>query len=78
MLIDSSAATPTPRPVDDIGFTREIKSGKLSGSFALSFVRHQQLKPFVGNVVDPIAGLVSDLVSNRLEFLQHTKLAWID
>ncbi|MFZ1427391.1 MAG: hypothetical protein WAS21_11520 [Geminicoccaceae bacterium] len=78
MIIDSTDTKPTPRPVDHVGFTRELKSGKLSGSFSLSFVRQQHLEAFVATVIEPIGGLASDLLSNRLDFVKNTALPWTD
>lgn len=78
MLIDTSMAAPAPRPVEHVSFTRELKSGKLSGPYALTFVRQEQLQQFVEQVIDPVAALASDLVNNRLKFLKSTNLTWAE
>jgi hypothetical protein len=77
-LINSAAETPTPSPVDHVTFKRELKSGKLSGSFMLTFVRQQALDAFVKTVVEPIGALAADLIVNQRDFLKKTDLAWKD
>jgi hypothetical protein len=77
-LIDSTAETPAPQSVDHVTFKRELKSGKLTGSFTLTFVRQQALESFLASVVDPVAALATDLVTNRLEFVRKTELPWTD
>lgn len=78
MLIDSAEAPIIPRPIDSVGFTRELKSGKLSGKFALQFVRQEQLEPFMANTVGPVVELLADLVNDRSETVAKTTLPWID
>jgi hypothetical protein len=77
-LIDSAAEAPAPKPVSHVTFKRELKSGNLSGSFMLTFVRKQSLEDFLASVLDPIAVLATDLVVNRSEFLRKTELPWTD
>jgi hypothetical protein len=77
-LINSAAETPALSPVDHVTFRRELKSGKLSGSFMLTFVRQQSLDTFVESVVDPIGALAADLIINQRAFLQRTNLPWKD
>lgn len=77
-LIDSTAETPSPRLVDQISFKRELRSGKLSGSFMLTFVRQPSLEAFLEAVVDPIASLAADLITNRRALLTDTELPWSD
>jgi|GEM_PF-768052 len=77
-LINSAEALPSPIPMEHIAFQRELKSGKLSGSFMLTFVRESAVKAYLASVVDPIAALASDLINNRLEFLKKTDVAWSD
>ena len=77
-LINSATETPTPSPVDHVTFKRELKSGKLSGSFMLTFVRQQSLDAFVRTVVEPIGALAADLIINQRDFLKKTELPWKD
>jgi len=77
-LIDSSAEAPSPVPVDHVSFQRELKSGKLSGSFMVTFVRQSALESFLGRVVDPLAELSNDLIEKRHDFLKTTELRWVD
>jgi hypothetical protein len=77
-LIDSTAEIPRPQPLDHVTFQRELKSGKLSGSFMLTFVRQRALQAFLASVVDPIAALAIELLTERLDFLKTTKLPWTD
>ncbi len=77
-LIDSSAELPSPVPVDHVSFERELKSGKLSGSFGVTFVRQAALEAFLGSVVDPLAALSIDLIENRQAFFKTTDLPWSD
>ncbi|PJI42215.1 hypothetical protein [Ferrovibrio sp.] len=77
-LIDSSAEVPRPTPVDHVSFERELKSGKLSGSFMVTFVRRAALEAFLDSVVDPLAMLSISLIEKRQEFLKTTDLDWSD
>lgn len=77
-LIDSTAETPRPQSVDHISFKRKLKSGVLSGSYMLTFVRQQSLEPFLQTVVEPIASLAAELINDRSEFLTTTLLPWSD
>jgi hypothetical protein len=51
---DAIAENPTPEPVEHVTFQRELKSGKLSGLFTLTFVQQQSLETFLASVVDPV------------------------
>lgn len=77
-LIDSSAETPCPEPVDHVSFQRELKSGKLSGTFMVTFVRQSALESFMSAVVDPLVELSVDLIEQRPEFVRATELPWVD
>jgi hypothetical protein len=78
IVINSSAQPPTPESVDHVTFRRELKSGKLSGRFTLTFVRQHYLESFLQSVIDPIVALAIDLVANRTVFLRKTQLPWKD
>ena len=73
-----SAETPAPQPVDHVTFKRELKSGKLVGTFTLTFIRQQCLEAYLVSVVDPVATLVADIVTNRVDLLTKSKLPWTD
>ncbi len=78
ILIDSSAEHPAPTSVDHVSFQRELKSGDLSGSFMVTFVRQSALQSFMEQVVDPLAALSTDLIENRQDFLKSVTLPWVD
>jgi hypothetical protein len=78
ILIDSSVEEPTPVAVDHVSFQRELKSGKLSGSFTVTFVRQNALDAYVAEVIDPLAALSTDLIDKRQDFLKATNLPWVD
>jgi hypothetical protein len=77
-LIDSTMDTPSPVSVDHVSFQRQLKSGKLSGSFMVTFVRQQALDSFLVKVVNPLADLSVELIERRQDFLAATDLGWID
>ncbi|WP_156455681.1 hypothetical protein [Sphingomonas sp. CCH18-H6] len=54
-LVDSSRERRTPELVDHVSFTRELKGGKVSGIYTVTFVRQQALQSFLSDVVDPWA-----------------------
>lgn len=76
--IASSARDPAPVAVEHVSFQRELKSGKLSGSFSVTFVRQDALETFMAEFIDPMAALSAELVDKRLDFLKTTDLAWVD
>jgi hypothetical protein len=77
-LIDSGTGAPSPAPIDHVTFQRELKSGKLSGSYMVTFVRQAALETFLSSVVDPLAMLSSELIDKRQDFLKLTDLPWSD
>lgn len=77
-LIDSTAETPRPEPVDYVSFQRELKSGKVSGSFMVTFVQQKALESFLSAVVEPLVELSVSLIDQRQEFLTTTDLPWVD
>ncbi|WP_442678317.1 hypothetical protein ACSBM8_12350 [Sphingomonas sp. ASY06-1R] len=78
ILIDSSADQPAPKSVDHVSFQRDLKSGKLSGNFTVTFVRQDALEALMMQVVDPVAALARDLIENRQAFLRDTSVPWVD
>jgi hypothetical protein len=78
LVVDSAKADPIPEPQDWIGFSRELKSGKLSGTYALDFVRQDQLEKFVRECIDPLAELAKELVETRTDFLLQAECPWRD
>lgn len=77
-LIDATESKPEPRPVDHVTFKRELKSGKLSGLFTLTFVREDRLSDFVSKTVRPIARRARELITNQQDLLKGTELPWIE
>lgn len=77
-LIDSSVDAPRPEPVDHVSFQRELKSGKMSGNFMVTFVRQRALESLMAAVVDPLASLSADLIEQRSDFVKTTELPWED
>jgi hypothetical protein len=74
--VDSSDPDAIPEARDHIGFRREIRSGKLSGTYTIDFVRQQHLEDFAARCIDPLAALALDLVDNRADFVLRSVLAW--
>jgi hypothetical protein len=77
-VLDSTKAHPVPEPQDWISFSRELESGKLSGSYALDFVREDRLEKFVHECINPLSELAKELVEHRTEFLLQGQLPWQD
>jgi len=75
-LIDSAADDPQPLKVDHVTFKRELKSESLDGTFALTFVRQQNLTEFVQSVLQPIIDLAIELVESRGDFVKQRVLPW--
>lgn len=77
-IVDSSAHTPRPESVDYVSFQRELKSGKLAGTFMVTFVRQKALEEFLASVVDPLAELSANLIGAQQNFFKTTDLPWMD
>jgi len=78
LIVDSAKADPVPEPQDWAGFSRELKSGKVSGTYALDFVRQDQLEKFVRECIDPLGELAKELVETKTDFLLQADCPWRD
>jgi hypothetical protein len=78
VVVDSTRADPFPEPQNWVGFSRELKSGKLSGTYALDFVRQDQLEKFVRQCIDPLGERARELVESRTDFLLQADSPWRD
>jgi hypothetical protein len=76
LVIDSAEPNPTPEPRDWVGFSRELKSGRLSGTYALDFVRRDQLEKFVNECIGPLGELAKELVETKADFLLQPRCVW--
>lgn len=77
-VVDSTKSDPTPEPVDWVSFSRELKSGKLSGNYAIDFVRQEKLESFVQQCIAPLGGVAKELVETKTDFLLQAHLPWQD
>lgn len=78
LIVDSAKANPLPEPQDWVSFSRELKSGKLSGTYALDFVRQDQLEKFVHECIDPLGALAKELIETKTDFLLRADSPWRD
>lgn len=63
-------------PQNWVGFSRELKSGKLSGIYGIDFVRQDQLGTFVHECIEPLGELAKELVESKAEFLLQEEYPW--
>jgi hypothetical protein len=78
LVVDSAKADPFPEPQPWVGFSRELKSAKLSGTYSVDFVRQDQLDAFVRECIDPLAELAKELVETKADFLLQSDCPWRD
>ena len=78
LVVDSAKVSPIPEPRDWVSFSRELKSGKLSGTYALDFVRQDKLENFVHECIDPLGELAKELVEAKADFLLQAQCPWDD
>ena len=69
LTVDSMKPNPVPEPKDWVSFSRELKSGKLSGTYGIDFVCQHRLETFVRECIDPLGQLSKELVETRTDFL---------
>lgn len=77
-LVDSSAVQPEPVQQSWVGFSRELKSKIISGTYALDFVRFTELEAFVKNSIGSIVDRARELVETETDFLLRAELPWHD
>ena len=78
LVVDSTDPNPVPVSQDWVGFSRDLKSGKLTGIYAVDFVRRDGLEKFVHECIDPLAGLAKELVEEKADFLLRAEHPWED
>ncbi len=74
--VDSMKADPVPQGIDYVTFKREIRSKKLNGIFSVEFVRQNQLEAFVSDCLDPLVYRMTDLITNRADFVLRESIPW--
>jgi len=65
-----------PQGIDYVTFKREIRSKKLNGIFTVEFVRQNQLEAFVSDCLDPLVSRMTDLITNRADFVLRESIPW--
>jgi hypothetical protein len=77
-VVDSSVAAPCLEPRGYVGFARELRTGKLSGTYSLDFVRQTDLEGFVTDSINPLTLLAGELIEKRADFLLSSRVPWRD
>ena len=67
--VDSSQPDPVPEAISYVTFKREIRSGNINGTFALNFVRQDQLEQFYSACLEPVVNRMVDMTLNRADFV---------
>jgi hypothetical protein len=78
LVVDSTKTNSLPQPHTWVGFSRELQSGKLSGTYELDFVHQNQLEKFVDECINPLGELAKELVETKADFLLQSKCPWQD
>ena len=74
--VDSTEADPVPQERNYVTFKREIRSGKLKGTFAVEFIRQNRLDNFVSNCLQPLVDKIVDLTMNHADFVLQQNIPW--
>ncbi len=69
LYVDSMESDPVPQARDVVTFKREIQSGKLSGIYAVTFVRQPYLEQFISGHLEPLIDEMAYLTTNRADFV---------
>lgn len=78
LVVDSAKSNSFPEPEEWVGFSRELKSGKLNGTYTIDFVRQAQLEKFIYECIDPLAELARELVESKSDSLLRAECPWQD
>ena len=76
--LDSTEDDPVPQPRNFVTFKREIRSGKLKGTFAIDFVCQNQLDHFISHCLQPLASRMADLTTNHADFVLKQDIPWAE
>ena len=74
--VDSTEADPVPQERNYVTFKREIRSGKLKGTFAVDFIRQNQLENFVSDCLQPLVVKMADLTTNHADLVLQQNIPW--
>jgi hypothetical protein len=75
-VVDSGKPNPVPEAQDWVSFSRELKAGKLSGTYTLDFVREEALQKFVHDGIGRLSALAKELVETNADFLLRADCPW--
>ena len=76
--VDSTLADPTPEARDFVTFKRQIRSGSVDGTFAINFVRQDQIEHFFSECLEPLVSRMNDLTMNSADFILKRVIPWKD
>jgi len=74
--VDSSSPNPQPESVDYVTFTREIRAKAVDGTFAVNFVRQDQLSAFMNERVAPLTSRTIELVTREAGTVLKRSIPW--
>ena len=74
--LDSTQDDPVPQAKNFVTFRREIRSGKLKGTFAIDFVCQNQLEHFISHCLQPLINKMAHLTTNQADFVLKQDIPW--
>ena len=75
-FIDSTVGEPVPEERDYISFKREIQSENVKGTFAIDFIRQNQIDLFFSECLQPLVQKMDDLTMNDTDFVMTREIPW--
>ena len=75
-FVDSTATKPVLEERDYITFKRDIQSENVKGTFAVDFIRQNQLDKFFTDCLQPLVERMDDLTMNDAEFVLDRDIPW--
>ena len=75
-FVDSTAAEPVPEETNYVTFKRDIQSEKLKGTFAVAFIRQNQLEQFFTECLQPLIDKMVYLTTNDSDFVLKQEIPW--
>lgn len=76
--VDSSVPNPVPEPTGHVTFKREIRSKTVDGTFAVEFVRQDDLRTFFDACIAPLVSRMVDFVNQDASTVLKKELPWSD
>ena len=76
--VDSTVANPIPQERHFVTFKREIRSGSVGGTFAVTFVRQAQIERFFSECLQPLISRMTDLTMHEAGFVLQRDIPWVD